>query len=88
MEVWWNELCPFNKTSEVGDHLFVNLDHSITCKIIGKAPAQTFKRKILVALKPTLNSQEDLKITHLLRNGTTLTPKSEILIINWFNIMH
>ena len=46
----------------MGDHLFVNLDHSITCQIIAKAQAQTFKRKILVALKPTLNSQEDVKL--------------------------
>ena len=64
------------KNCEVGDHLLVNTDHNINWKIIAKAPAQTFKRKILVAfyirqLKPTLNSQKDIKITHLFRNGIT-----------------
>ena len=54
----------------------VNTDHNINWKIIAKAPAQIFKPKILVAfyirqLKPTLNSQKDIKITHLFRNGIT-----------------
>ena len=75
-EVRWNEHCSLKKNSEVGDHLLVNHDHNITCQIIAKAPAQTFKRKILEAfyirkLKPTLNSQKDIKITHLFRNGIT-----------------
>ena len=72
----WNEHCFFKKSSEVGDHLLVNLDHNITWKIIAKAPAQTFKQKLLEAfyirkLKPTLNSQKDIKITHLFRYGIT-----------------
>ena len=75
-EVRWNEHCSLKKSSEVGDHLLVNPDHNITWQIIAKAPAQTFKRKILEAfyirkLKPTLNSQIDIKITHLFRNGIT-----------------
>ena len=61
------------RKAQVGDHLFVNPDHNITWQIIAKTPAQTFKRKILEAfyirkLKPTLNSQNDIKITHLFRN--------------------
>ena len=75
-EVRWNEHCSLKKSSEVGDHLLVNPDHNITWQIIAKAPAQTFKRKILEAfyirkLKPTLNSQKDNKITHLFRYGIT-----------------
>ena len=61
---------------KVGNHLLVNPNHNITWQIIAKAPAQTFKRKILEAfyirkLKPTLNSQKDIKITHLFRNEIT-----------------
>ena len=64
------------KRFEVGDHLLVNPDHNITWHIIAKAPAQTFKQKILEVfyirkLKPTPNSQNDIKITHLFRNGIT-----------------
>ena len=64
------------KRFEVGDHLLVNPDHNITWHIIAKAPAQTFKQNILEAfyirkLKPTPNSQNDIKITHLFRNGIT-----------------
>ena len=73
---WRNktEHCSLKKSSEVGDHLLVNPDHNITWQILAKAPAQTFKRKTLQAfyirkLKPTLNSQKDIKITHLFRNG-------------------
>ena len=62
-EVRWNEHCSLKKSSEVGDHLLIDPNHNITCQIIAKAPAQTFKRKILEALnirklKPTLNSQK------------------------------
>ena len=69
-EVHWNEHCSLKKSSEVGDHLLVNPDHSMTLQIIANALAQTFKRKILETLnirklKPTLKSQKDLKITHL-----------------------
>ena len=58
------------KSSEVGDHLLVNPDHNITWQIIAKAPTQTFRWKILEVfyiskLKPTLNSQQDIKITYL-----------------------
>ena len=75
-EVRWNEHCSLKKSSEVVDHLLVNADHNITSQIIAKSPAQTFKQKILEAfsmgkLKPTFNSQKDIKITHLLRNGIT-----------------
>ena len=73
-EVRWNEHGCLKKSSEVGDHLLVNPDHNTTWQIRAKASAQTFKRKILEVfyiskLKPTLNSQEDIKITHLFRNG-------------------
>ena len=73
-EVRWNEHCSLKKSSEVRDLLLVNPDHNITWQIIAKGPAQTFKRKTLEAfyirkLKPTLNSQKDIKITHLFRNG-------------------
>ena len=73
-EVRWDEHCSLKKSSEVGDLLLVNPDHNITWQIIAKAPAQTFKRKTLEAfyirkLKATLNSQKDIKITHLFRNG-------------------
>ena len=47
-EVRWNEHCSFKKSSEVRDHLLINPDHNITWHIIAKAPAQTFKWKILV----------------------------------------
>ena len=62
-EIRWNEHCSLKKSCEVGDHLLVNPGHDITWQIIAKAPAQTFKRKILEALnirklKPTLNSQK------------------------------
>ena len=59
------------KTSEVEDHLLVNHNHDITWQVRAKAPAQTFKRKILEAfyIKPMLNSQKDTKSTHLFRNG-------------------
>ena len=75
-EVRWNEHCFLKKSSEVGDHLLVNPDHNITWQILAKAPAQTFQGKILEAfyiskLKLTLNSQKDIKITHLFRNGIT-----------------
>ena len=55
------------------------------------APAQTFKRKILEVfyirkLKPLLNSQKDIKITQLFKNGMTWIPESEILTINWFYV--
>ena len=68
-EVRWNKHCSLKKNSQVGNHLLINPDHNITWQIIGKAPAQTFKRKILEAfyigkLKPMLNSQKDIKITH------------------------
>ena len=90
-EIWWNEHCSIEKSSEVGDHLIVNLDYNITWQILAKAPAQTFKQKILEAffirkLKPRLNSQKDIKITNLFRNGITWIPESEILIINWFYV--
>ena len=44
--------------------LLLNPDQNITWQMIGKAPTQTFKEKILEAfyirkLKPTLNSQKD-----------------------------
>ena len=86
-EVRWNEHWSLNKILEVGDHL----DHNITWQKIGKAPAQTFKRKMLEVfyirkLKPTLNSQKDIKIIHLFRNGITWIFESEILIINWFYV--
>ena len=73
-EVRKNEHCCLIKSSELGDHLLVNPDHNITWQIIAKVPAQTFKGKILEAfyiskLKPTLNSQKNIKITHLFRNG-------------------
>ena len=48
-EVGWNEHCSLKKSFEVGDNLLVNPDHNITWQIIAKAPAQTFKRKILEA---------------------------------------
>ena len=75
-EVRWNEPCSLKKSSEVEDHLLANPDHNITWEIIAKAPAQPFKRKILEAfyirkLKPMLNSQKDIKITRLFRNGIT-----------------
>ena len=49
------------KTSEVGDHLFVNPDHNINNNS-NKAPVQISKQKMLEALymrkfKPSLNSQ-------------------------------
>ena len=75
-EVRWNEhSCP-KKISEVGDNLLVNPDHNVIWKIIKKAQTQTFRRKMLEAFnirkfKPTLNSQKDIKITHLFRNGIT-----------------
>ena len=76
-EVRWNEHCSLKKSSEV-DHLLVNADRNITWQIIAKAPAQTFKRKVLEAfhiemLKTALNSQKDIKITQLFRNGMTCT---------------
>ena len=76
LEILWNEHCFLQKTSEAGYHLLVNPDHNITQQIIAKAPAQTFKRKILEAFyikrfKSTLNCQKDIKITHLFRNGLT-----------------
>ena len=76
LEVLWNEHCFLQKTSEVGYHLLVNPDHYINQQIIAKAPAQTFKRKILEAFyikrfKPTLNCQKDIKITHHFWNGLT-----------------
>ena len=69
-----NEHCSLRKSSEVGDHLLINSDHRITWQIIVKAPGQTFKRKISEAfyirkLKPRLNSQKGIKVTHLFRNG-------------------
>ena len=90
-EVWWNKHCSFKKSSEVGNHLLVNPDHNITWQIIAKAPVQTLKRKILEAfyirkLKAMLNSQKDIKITHLFSNGITWITESEILIINWFYV--
>ena len=90
-EVWWNKHCSLKKSSEVGDHLLVNPDHNITWKIIAKAPAQTLKWIIIEAfyirkLKTMLNSQKDIKITHLFRNGITWITESEILIINWFYV--
>ena len=44
--------------------------------MMAKTPAQTFKRKILEGfyisqLKRALNSQKDIKITRLFRNGIT-----------------
>ena len=55
-EVRWNEHCSLKKSSEVGDHLLVNSDHNITWQIIAKAPAQTFKGKILEAFYINLHS--------------------------------
>ena len=79
-EVRWNKHCSLKKSSEVGDHLLVNPDHNITWQIIAKAPAQIFKRKVLEAfyvseLKATFNSQKDVKITKLFRNGITWIPE-------------
>ena len=79
-KVRWNKYCSLRKSSEVGDHLLVNPDHNITWQITAKAPAQTFEQKILKPfyirkLKPTLNGQKDIKITHLFRNGITWTPE-------------
>ena len=90
-EVRWNEHGCLKKSSEVGDHLLVNPDHNTTWQIRAKASAQTFKRKILEAfyiskLKPTLNSQEDIKITHLFRHGIRWIPEGEILCVD--NIFH
>ena len=48
-EVRWNEHCSLKKSSEAGDHLLVNPDHNITWQIMAKAPAQSFRRKILEA---------------------------------------
>ena len=48
-EIRWNEHCSLKKSSEVGDHLLVNADHNVARQIIAKAPAQTFKQKILEA---------------------------------------
>ena len=83
-EVRWNEHCSGKKTSEVGDNLLANSDHN---NITWKTPKQTFKRKILEVFyirrfKPTLNSQKDIRITHLLGNGITCIPESEIFITN------
>ena len=47
---------------ELADHLLANPDHNITWKILRKAPA---KRKF----KPTNNSQNENKITHIFKNG-------------------
>ena len=74
--VRWNKHSSLKKSSEVVDHLLVNPDHNITWQITAKAPAQIFRREILEAfymrkLKPTLNSQKDIKIIHLFRNGIT-----------------
>ena len=76
MEVQWNEHWSLKKSSEVGDHLLVNPEHHITWQIIAKAPAQTFKQKMIEAfhirkLKPMLNSLKDINITHLNGNGIT-----------------
>ena len=76
LKVQWNKHCPLSKSSKVGDHLLVNPDHNITWQKIAKAPAKTFKQKILEGfyirkLKPTLNSKKDIKFTHLFRNGIT-----------------
>ena len=46
-EVQLNEHCSIQKTAK--DHLLVDFDYNITWKIITKAPAQTFKQKILEA---------------------------------------
>ena len=75
-EVQQNQHCSLKKSSEVGDHLSINPDHNITWEMMAKTPAQTFKRKILEGfyisqLKRTLNSQKDIKITRLFRNGIT-----------------
>ena len=70
-EVRQDKYCSLKKSFEAGNHLLVNPDHNTTWQIIAKAPTQTFKQKILevfLKLKPTLNSQKDIKITHLFRN--------------------
>ena len=76
MEVRWNKHCSLKKNSELADNVLVNPDHNMTWQIITKTPAQTFKGKILETFyirkfKPTLNSQKDIKITHLFGNGIT-----------------
>ena len=75
-EVRRNKHCSLKKSPEVGDHLLRNPDHNITWQTTAKVPVQIFKRKILEVfyirkLKPTLNSEKDIKITHLFRNGIT-----------------
>ena len=90
-EARWNEHYSLKKSSEVGYHLLVNHDDNISWPIIAMAPAQTFKRKILEVfyinkLKPTLNSQKDIKIIQFFRNGITWIPEIKFLIFNWFYV--
>ena len=88
-EVQWNKHWSLKTTSEVRDYLLVNLDYNNTWQVTAKTPAQTFKLEILEVFyirkfKPTLNSQKDINITHLFRNGITWIPEGEILILNYF----
>ena len=75
-EVRWREHCSAKKTSEVGDHLLLNLRHTVNWEILTSSPKQVSKRKILEAfyirtLQPTLNNLLNTKRTLLFRNGIT-----------------